>query len=66
MLKKRVFDKHNLCPPRGGTRLNDTFILEGGNLLMYEGLIILAKMSRLSSDWFAAVKEVCKERWFPK
>ena len=55
MLMKRVFDNH-LCLPRGGggggggSRLNDIFGQEVSNLLMYEGLIIHAKTSRLSCD----------------
>ena len=36
--------------PRGGTRLNDIFGQEARNLLMYEGLVILDKTSRLSCD----------------
>ena len=61
MSNKSVFDNHNLCPPRIGTRLNDIFGQEASNLLMCEGLIILAKTSQHSCDWFAAGKEVCKD-----
>ena len=45
MSKKRVSDNHNLCPPRGGIRLNDIFGQEASNIMMYDGLIILAKTS---------------------
>ena len=65
LVSKKVIDKTCVWQG-GGTRLNDIFGQEASNLLMYDGLIILAKMSRLSCNWFVAGKEVCKEGWFPK
>lgn len=64
MPKNRIFNDNYLCPPRGGTRLDDIFSQEVSNLLVYKGLII--KRLDLVAIGLQLGKEVCKEGWFTK